>query len=64
MKGLYKKARAGLIKNYTGISSPYEKPENADLVLKTGNGQSLEECVEIIIDFLRNKSVIGKLTVI
>jgi adenylylsulfate kinase len=64
VKGLYKKARAGLIKNYTGISSPYEKPENADLVLETGNGQSLEECVEIIIDFLRNKSVIGKLTVI
>lgn len=57
VKGLYKKARAGLIKNYTGISSPYEEPENADLVLKTGNSQSIEECVEILAKYLIDKGV-------
>ncbi len=36
VKGLYKKARAGIIKNYTGISSPYEPPKNPDLELFTG----------------------------
>ena len=36
VKGLYKKARAGEIKNYTGISSPYEAPENPDMDLDTG----------------------------
>jgi adenylylsulfate kinase len=34
-KGQYKKARAGIIKNYSGISAPYEEPENADLVIDT-----------------------------
>ena len=58
VKGLYKKARAGLIKNYTGISSPYEEPVDADLVLETGNGQPIEECVEIILNHLREKHVI------
>jgi adenylylsulfate kinase len=58
VKGLYKKARAGLIKNYTGISSPYEEPVDADLVLQTGNGQSIEECVRIILNHLREKHVI------
>ena len=58
VKGLYKKARAGLIKNYTGISSPYEEPVDADLVLETGNGQPIEECVRIILNFLRKKQVI------
>ena len=36
VKGLYKKARAGLIKNYTGISAPYEESEKSDLILDTG----------------------------
>jgi adenylylsulfate kinase len=48
VKGLYKKARAGLIANYTGISAPYEVPENPDLTLDTGGGQSLEECIDLI----------------
>ncbi|MBT9174182.1 MAG: GDP-mannose 4,6-dehydratase [Syntrophomonadaceae bacterium] len=47
VKGLYKKARAGLIKNYTGISSPYEAPVQPDLRLETG-GAPLEECVESV----------------
>jgi len=58
VKGLYKKARAGLIKNYTGISSPYEEPMDADLVLETGNGQPIKECVRIILNFLTEKGVI------
>ena len=50
-KGLYKKARAGEIKDFTGISSPYEKPENAEVVIKSDNTNLLES-VEKIIDFL------------
>ncbi len=60
VKGLYKKARAGEIKNYTGISSPYDEPIDADLVLDTGGGQSLEECVEIVVQMLEEKGVLTK----
>lgn len=60
VKGLYKKARAGLITNYTGISSPYEAPENADLCLDSGSA-SLEECVEQIVCLLRDKGIISSL---
>jgi adenylylsulfate kinase len=56
VKGLYKKARAGLIKNYTGISSPYEKP-NADLIVNTAEA-SLEESIDIVIQFLRNRRIL------
>ena len=51
VKGLYKKARAGEIKNYTGIDSPYEVPENPELIIDTDN-QSLEESVSSILKFL------------
>lgn len=57
VKGLYKKARAGEIKNFTGISAPYEAPENADLVIDT-NKESLEECVEKVIRFLIANEVV------
>ncbi len=50
-KGLYKKARAGEIKGFTGIDDPYEAPKNAELTLKTAE-KSLEECVEACIDYL------------
>ena len=50
-KGLYKKARAGEIKGFTGIDDPYEEPANAELVLKTAE-RSLDECVEACIDYL------------
>jgi adenylylsulfate kinase len=53
VKGLYAKARAGLIKNYTGISSPYEEPENSDLVIDT-NLCSEEKAVNIVLDYLIN----------
>lgn len=50
VKGLYKMARQGKIKNYTGISAPYEEPENPDLVLET-HKCSLDQCVEKVVDF-------------
>ena len=57
VKGLYKKARAGEIKNYTGISSPYEAPENPDIALDTGT-RPLRECVNAIITELRERGII------
>lgn len=47
VKGLYKKARAGEIKNFTGIGSAFEKPENPDIVIKT-NELSINESVELL----------------
>ena len=57
VKGLYKRARAGEIKNYTGIDSPYEAPDNPELVIDT-ESESLEESVAKVIDFLRSKEII------
>ena len=54
VKGLYKKARSGEIKNMTGVSAPYEAPVNPDLEVIT-DGQSIEESVEIIINFINKK---------
>jgi bifunctional enzyme CysN/CysC len=51
-KGLYKKARRGEIKNFTGIDSPYEKPETAELTLQTETAQA-EELAEQILSHLR-----------
>ena len=51
VKGLYKKARNGEIKNFTGIDSPYEKPENPMLDLKTEN-QTVDESVNEIIKYI------------
>ncbi|MAB55347.1 MAG: adenylyl-sulfate kinase, partial [Synechococcus sp. CPC35] len=56
-KGLYAKARAGQIKEFTGISSPYEAPENAELRIDTG-GQELQQSVEIVIKTLQDRGVI------
>jgi len=58
VKGLYKRARAGEIKNYTGIDSPYEAPDNPELVIDT-EGESLEESVAKVIDFLKSKKIIN-----
>ena len=58
VKGLYKKARAGIIKNYTGISSPYETPEHPDLRLETGVA-TLQDCVEKVLQLLRERGVIS-----
>ena len=58
VKGLYGRARAGEIKNYTGIDSPYEAPENPELVVNT-ESESLEESVAKVIDFLKFKEIIN-----
>ena len=58
VKGLYKKARAGEITNYTGIDSPYEVPENPELTIDTDN-QSLEESVSTILSFLESSGIIN-----
>lgn len=59
VKGLYKKARAGEIANYTGISSPYEKPQHPDMDIDTGH-IPLQKCVKIIIDELKERGIIIK----
>lgn len=51
VKGLYKKARAGEIGQFTGISSPYEAPDNAELVVETSN-HTLDDCVHQVISSL------------
>ena len=48
VKGIYKKARAGEVSEFTGISSPYQVPENHELTVKTGTA-SLEACVQQVI---------------
>jgi len=53
-KGLYAKARKGLLKNFTGVNSPYEPPINPDIEINTAN-TSLDETVEIIYKFILPK---------
>jgi adenylylsulfate kinase len=56
-KGAYKKAREGIIKDFTGVSAPYEAPENPEIHLHTDE-MSLKECVQVIIDYLiKNKFI-------
>jgi len=57
VKGLYKKARAGEIKNFTGISSPYEEPINPELVIETAR-HGLEACTQQVIDMLEERGII------
>ncbi len=56
-KGLYKKARAGQIKGFTGIDDPYEAPQRAELTLKTAD-MPVAECVKACIDLLSRSGVI------
>lgn len=55
-KGLYKKARSGEIKDFTGISAPFEEPENADLVIDTTK-KSVEECVAMLVDYVETNLI-------
>ena len=55
VKGLYQKARKGLIKGFTGIDSPYEPPVNADMVIPTAS-QSVDESVEKLCHYIIEKS--------
>jgi len=56
-KGLYKKARAGEIPNFTGISSAFDEPESPELHIKTAEN-SIEQCAEQIVQYLTSKKVI------
>ena len=56
-KGLYKKARAGEIKNFTGIDDPYEPPEQPEIHLKTDE-MSLEDEVQMVLDYLFEREII------
>lgn len=58
-KGLYKKARAGQIPEFTGISAPYEEPENAELVIETDK-ENLEQSAAKVIAYLESKGVLPK----
>ncbi|NXQ61888.1 PAPS2 synthase, partial [Anthoscopus minutus] len=57
VKGLYKKARAGEIKGFTGIDSEYEKPEAPELVLKT-NIASVSECIQQVVELLQAQNIV------
>lgn len=57
IKGLYRKARAGDVKEFTGISSPYEEPAAPDLVVDTA-GLPLDDCVERVLALLRGRGVV------
>lgn len=58
VKGMYQKARAGKIQNFTGISSPYEQPENPELAIDTAD-TPLEQCVTQVIDYLYQHGIIS-----
>lgn len=59
-KGIYKRARAGEIKEFTGISAPYEEPENPELILET-DAMCPEECVESLLNYLIENGYIDTL---
>jgi adenylylsulfate kinase len=54
VKGLYDKARQGIIKNFTGIDSVFEIPNNSEIILST-EGQTIDETVETLYQFIINK---------
>ncbi len=56
-KGLYAKARAGEIENFTGLSSPYEPPENPDICLNTED-MTLQQCVDVVLQYLKAQGYI------
>ncbi|XP_054238084.1 bifunctional 3'-phosphoadenosine 5'-phosphosulfate synthase 2 [Indicator indicator] len=62
VKGLYKKARAGEIKGFTGIDSEYEKPESPELVLKT-NLASVSECIQQVVELLQAQNIVPQSSV-
>jgi len=56
-KGLYKKAREGVIKEFTGISAPYEEPEGAEVVVRSAE-TSVEEAVVQIVRYLEGRALL------
>ena len=60
-KGLYKKAKAGIIKNFTGISDPYEAPETPEVTVDTSK-ETIEESGEKVLAFLRKRGLLAEAT--
>ena len=58
VKGHYSRARQGKIPYFTGVSSPYENPENPEIWLKSDQ-KSIHECIKIIVDYLNKKDIIS-----
>jgi adenylylsulfate kinase len=56
-KGIYKKARAGLIKHFTGIDDPYEIPESPEVSVPTG-AKSVDECADQVIAYLKTRGIV------
>ena len=61
-KGLYKKARSGEIKGFTGIDAPYEAPVDPELIVETDKN-NIEECAHIIVNYLSKNGIIDKVLV-
>jgi len=59
VKGLYKKARAGIIKGFTGIDQPYEAPETPELTINTEN-KTVDECVQQIVEVLQSNDILPR----
>jgi adenylylsulfate kinase len=59
VKGLYRRARRGEIKDFTGVSSPYEAPENPDLTLATDGSMSLDDCADQIVHLLMEHNILN-----
>jgi len=59
VKGFYKKARAGIIKNFTGIDDPYEEPEHPEIIVETDK-MTVEKSVKKIMNYLEEKGCIDK----
>lgn len=57
VKGLYKKAREGLVKNFTGVSAPYEAPIQPDLTIKTAE-TPIEDCIKQILSYLKQRQIL------
>ena len=60
-KGLYKKARAGEIADFTGVSAPYEEPENAEITIDTRD-QAIAESVETLLEFVTGRLLLSGTT--
>ncbi len=60
IKGHYQKARKGEIKEFTGVSAPYEEPVHPDLIIQTDK-MSIEECVQSVMNLLQQREIIGPL---
>jgi adenylylsulfate kinase len=58
VKGLYRRARAGEVKEFTGISSPYETPVAPELVVRTGEC-TLNDCVACVVDYLQHRNILS-----